>query len=108
MNARVVRWCALLLLCLGSARHTPRLPEAGGRTFSLGQPLLWHWQVALGAGGYFEASASDVLVRATAGASRALLNPVTKLAEVGLEAYVGARGGQADGTRVHEEARQLF
>src|SRR5206468_6770942 len=78
--------------------QAPRPPEAGGRTGSLGQPLLWHWQLALGAGVYFDtAAAPNVMVRAAAGAYHPLLNPVTKLAEVGAEVYVGARGKKGDG-----------
>ena len=101
------RGCALLLGCLtaglafGSARdataQTTRPPEAGGRTVSLGQPLLWHWQAGLAAGAYFEGTSNDVTVRAEGGVYHAALNPVTKLAEFGMEAYVGARGSKADG-----------
>lgn len=67
---------------------------------SLGQPLRWHWQLGLGAGAYLDGSSRDLMIRGLAGGYRASLNPVTKLAEFGFEAYVGARGHQADlGTR---------
>ena len=101
-------WCALLVagawtaaVSFGSARDASaqlsRPPDAGGRTASLGQPLLWHWQATLGTGLYLGDGSGDVMVRAVAGTYYAPLNPVTKLAELGVEAYVGARGNKADG-----------
>jgi len=109
MFARPADWRALLGLGMwtaglfpgtaGDARaQTPRPPDAGGRTGSLGQPLLWHWQLALGTGVYFDtAVAPNVMVRVAAGAYHPLLNPVTKLAEIGTEVYLGARGKKGDG-----------
>ena len=108
MSARAAAWCALLGLGMwtagllpGSAGYasaqTPRPPDAGGRTGSLGQPLRWHWQLTLGSGVYFDSSATNVMVRVAAGTYHPLLNPVTKLAEVGMEAYLGARGNKGDG-----------
>jgi hypothetical protein len=106
--ARTSVWYALLILgattvgfSLGSARNasaqTPRAPDAGGRTASLGQPLRWRWQAGVGAGAYLEGPANDLMVRAEGGVYHAPLNPVTKLAEFGFEAYLGARGNKADG-----------
>ena len=101
MTARALRWCALLVLSPGPApdasAQTPRPPEVGGRTGSLGQPLLWHWQFALSTGAYLDGSSANVMVRAAAGTYHAALNPVTKLAEFGVETYIGARGNTADG-----------
>jgi len=108
MSGRASSWCALLVLgastagvsagLAGPARaQTPRAPDAGGRVASLGQPLRWRWQAGLGVGGYFAGTANDLMVRAEAGVYHAPLNPVTKLAEFGVEAYVGARGNQGDG-----------
>jgi phosphatidylserine/phosphatidylglycerophosphate/cardiolipin synthase-like enzyme len=101
------RRCVLLLGCLtvglapGSARdgsaQTPRAPDAGGRTVSLGQPLRWHWQAGLAAGTYFEGPSNDLIARAEAGVYHAPLNPVTKLLELGMEAYAGVLGSKADG-----------
>jgi hypothetical protein len=72
----------------------------GGRVFSLGQPPLLHWQFGIAAGAYQRGQANDVLVRGTTGVYYAPLNPVAKLAELGLETYFGARGSRADaGTR---------
>lgn len=73
-----------------------RDPEAGGRTVSLGQPLLWHWQLGLGGGAYLGGTSNDLMIRAWGGGYRASMNPVTKLVEFGLEGYVGARGNKAD------------
>jgi phosphatidylserine/phosphatidylglycerophosphate/cardiolipin synthase-like enzyme len=85
----------------GSARkanaQTPRAPDAGGRTASLGQPLRWRWQGGIGAGAYFAGLSNDLVLRAEGGVYHAPLNPVTKLVEFGAEAYVGARGRKADG-----------
>ncbi len=76
-------------------------PEAGGRTMSLGQPPLWRWQAGAGAGAWFEDPPTTAMVRAQAGVLRALLNPVTGLAELSLEGYVGTRGERAEaGARV--------
>lgn len=77
-----------------------RGPDVGGRTASLGQPLRWHWQLGLGAGAYLDGTSRDLMMRGVAGGYRASLNPVTKLAEFGFEAYLGARDHKADvGTR---------
>ena len=108
MPARASRRYALLGLGawvvglpLGSARNasaqTARAPEAGGRTASLGQPPRWRWQAGLSAGAFFPHSPADLIVRAQGGLYHAPLNPVTKLAELGLEAYIGARGSHMDG-----------
>lgn len=108
MRARTSVRYALLFLGVstagfspGSARHaaaqTPRAPDAGGRTASLGQPLRWHWQGGVGAGAYREGLSNDLILRAEGGVYHAPLNPVTKLVEFGAEAYVGARGRNADG-----------
>lgn len=63
---------------------------------SLGQPPLWHWQAGIGTGG-FRQGGSDLMVRAELGAYHPPLNPITNLAELGVEAYIGARGSRADG-----------
>src|SRR5438128_6678097 len=108
MFPRPADWRALLGLAMwtaallpgptgGARAQTPRPPEAGGRTGSLGQPLLWHWQFALSTGAYLDGSSANVMVRAAAGTYHAALNPVTKLAEFGVETYIGARGNTADG-----------
>src|SRR6266699_995885 len=101
MFARPADWRALLGLGMwtaglfpgsagGARAQTPRPPEAGGRTGSLGQPLLWHWQLALGTGVYFDSAvAPNVMVRVAAAAYHPLLNPVTKLAEMLTEVYLG-------------------
>ena len=72
-------------------------PETGGRTASLGQPPRWYGQVGFGAGAYLNGPSTDVMVRAAGGVYHPLLNPVMKLAELGMEAYIGARGRTADG-----------
>ena len=108
MPTRSCRWFALLVLGVstaglpsGSARaasaQSPRAVEVGGRTYSLGQPPRWHWQFGVGAGAYRGGPSTDLVVRATGGGYHAALNPVTKLVEFGMEAYVGARGNEADG-----------
>ena len=81
----------------GARAQTVRAPEVGGRTVSLGQPLLWHWQLGLGGGAYLDGTSKDLMIRAWGGGYRASMNPVTKLVEFGLEGYVGARGSKADG-----------
>ena len=102
------RCCALLVLTfwtgalpLGSARiasaQTPRAPEFGGRTVSLGQPLRWHWQAGLAAGPDFYGPGTDYMARAVGGVYHAPLNPIIGLVELGMEAYVGAHGRKADG-----------
>ena len=108
MSVRASRWCALLVAgawvagfsagAVAEAR-AQRAPagEAGGRTASLGQPRLWRWEVGLGAGAFLAGPSNDLMVRATGGGYHPSLNPVTKLAELGLEAYLGARGTKADG-----------
>lgn len=73
-----------------------RAPTVGGRVVSLGQPPLRHWQFGVSAGAYLRGPATDVIVRAGGGVYYAPLNPVAKLAELGLEAYVGARGDRGD------------
>ncbi|HEV8380858.1 MAG TPA: hypothetical protein VGQ29_04695 [Gemmatimonadales bacterium] len=85
-----------LLLGQAARAQSVRAPEVGGRTVSLGQPLRWHWQLGLGGGAYLGRASDDLLIRGWAGGYRAPLNPVTKLAEFGLEGYFGARGNQAD------------
>ena len=80
----------------GARAQAIRLPEVGGRTVSLGQPLLWHWQLGLGGGAYLGGTSKDLMIRAWGGGYRASMNPVTKLVEFGLEGYVGARGSKAD------------
>ncbi len=90
---------AVLLSCgaaAGARAQTVRAPEVGGRTVSLGQPLLWHWQLGLGGGAYLGGASQDLMIRAWGGGYRASMNPVTKLVEFGLEGYVGARGSKAD------------
>lgn len=79
-----------------SAQTSPA-PSAGGRTVSLGQPIRWHWQVGLGTGVYLAGPSTDLMVRAAGGAYYAPLNPITKLSEIGMEVYLGARGNKADG-----------
>jgi hypothetical protein len=79
-----------------SAQET-RPPEAGGHTNSLGQPQRWHWQAGLGAGANFAGPSTDLMLRAVAGGYHSTLNPVTKLAELGMEAYGGVRGRNIDG-----------
>ena len=70
--------------------------DAGGRIFSLGQPPLRHWQIGLGAGAYLRGNSNDVLVRGSGGVYYAPFNPVAKIAELGFETYLGARGNRAD------------
>jgi hypothetical protein len=79
-----------------SAQTSPA-PSAGGRSVSLGQPIRWHWQVGLGTGVYLAGPSTDLMVRAAGGAYYAPLNPITKLSEIGMEVYLGARGNKADG-----------
>ncbi len=79
-----------------SAQSSPA-PSAGGRTVSLGQPIRWHWQIGIGTGAYLAGPSTDLMVRAFGGAYFAPLNPITKLAEIGMETYLGARGNQGDG-----------
>lgn len=81
----------------GASAQTPRAAEVGGRTVSLGQPPRWHWQIGLGAGAYLAGSTNDLMLRATGGGYHSSLNPVTKLAEFGVESYFGVRGNTADG-----------
>jgi len=80
----------------GARAQTVRTPEVGGWTASLGQPLLWHWQLGLGGGAYLGGTSKDLMIRAWGGGYRASMNPVTKLVEFGLEGYVGARGSKAE------------
>jgi hypothetical protein len=91
---------AAVLLSSGAAAaaraQSVRAPEVGGRTASLGQPLRWHWQLGLGAGAYLGGTSNDLMLRGWGGGYRASLNPVTKLVEFGLEAYIGARGNKPD------------
>ncbi len=72
-------------------------PSVGGRTASLGQPIRWHWQIGLGTGLYLVGPSNNLMVRAAGGAYYSPLNPITKVSEIGMEAYVGARGSKADG-----------
>lgn len=105
--ARCTAWVLVVtnfLLGVVSAAETraqgERAPEVGGLTASLGQPPQWHWQFGVGAGAYLSGNSTDLMARAVGGGYRASLNPVTKLVEFGLEAYVGARGHDGDlGTR---------
>lgn len=108
MAPRVSRWFARLVLGIstaawlfgpapGASAQSALAAEVGGRTASLGQPLRWHWQFGVGAGAYLNGASRDPILRATGGGYRATLNPVTKLAEFGLEAYLGARGNNGDG-----------
>jgi hypothetical protein len=87
----------------GARAQAIRAPDVGGYTASLGQPLLWHWQLGLGGGAYLGGTSNDLMIRAWGGGYRASMNPVTKLVEFGLEGYVGARGSKADAG-----ARALF
>ena len=87
---------ALLIAALLFGQGT----RAQTRTASLGQPRRWHWQLGLGAGGDFSGTSNNLMIRAVGGGYRASLNPVTKLAEFGVEGYVGVRGNRVDaGTR---------
>ncbi len=79
-----------------ASAQIPRAPELGGRTASLGQPRLWHWQAGLSAGPSFEGPSTDLLMRAVGGVYHAPLNPIIGLAELGMEAYVGSRGRRGD------------
>ncbi|HET9707898.1 MAG TPA: hypothetical protein VFP39_06320, partial [Gemmatimonadales bacterium] len=75
----------------------PTDPRVGGRTASLGQPIRWHWQIGFGTGFYLAGPSNNLMVRAAGGTYYAPLNPITKLAEIGMETYVGARGSKVDG-----------
>ena len=77
--------------------QVPVSPGAGGRTASLGQPVLWRWQAGVSAGAWLVGPSDDVLARAQVGALRLLLNPVTGMAEVSAEAWGGVRRGQPEG-----------
>ena len=80
--------------------------RAQTRTASLGQPRRWHWQLGLGAGADFSGTSNNLMIRAVGGGYRASLNPVTKLAEFGVEGYVGVRGNRVDaGTRAFTISR---
>jgi len=105
---RAVRWYALLSLgawgvglSLLTARaacgQALRTPDGGGRIASLGQPLRFRWQAGLSAGAFFAHSPADLILRAQGGVYHAPLNPVAKVAELGMEAYFGARGSRVDG-----------
>jgi hypothetical protein len=80
-----------------AAAQSSPAPSAGGRTVSLGQPIRWHWRIGFGTGAYLAGSSTDLMVRAAGGAYYAPLNPITKLSELGIEAYLGARGNKGDG-----------
>ncbi|MFL5519624.1 MAG: hypothetical protein ACJ8B6_01715 [Gemmatimonadales bacterium] len=82
---------------LRAAAQWDRSPSDGGFTASLGQPRRWHWQAGLGAGAWFEGPDTELLLRASAGTYRDLLNPVTGIAQIGAEAFAGMRGVQFDG-----------
>ena len=109
VSARAARrLCELLALTSatagflsGSARdasaQSPTDPSVGGRTASLGQPIRWHWQLGIGTGLYLAGPSNNLMVRAAGGTYYAPLNPITKLAEIGVETYVGARGSKVDG-----------
>ncbi len=109
MVARASRFGSVLLVTVawtvglppGSTQdanaQSPPAPSAGGRTASLGQPIRWHWQIGFGTGAYLAGPSSSLMVRTAGGAYFAPLNPITKVAEIGFEAYLGARGNQADG-----------
>ena len=108
MPARAVRWYALLSLGAWVVGLSPlttraacaqalRTPDGGGRTASLGQPRRFRWQAGLSAGAFFAHSPADLIVRAQGGVYHAPLNPVAKVAELGMEAYFGARGSRVDG-----------
>ena len=108
MPARAVRWYALLSLGAWVVGLSPlttraacaqalRTPDGGGRTASLGQPRRFRWQAGLSAGAFFAHSPADLIVRAQGGVYHAPLNPVAKVAELGMEAYIGARGSRVDG-----------
>lgn len=84
------------LPCVSQVGAQTRNADAGGRTFSLGQPPHRHWQLGVGAGAYLHGDTNDVLVRASGGVYSAALNPVAKLVELGFETYLGARGNRAD------------
>jgi hypothetical protein len=102
------RLCELLALTIATAgflsgsapdanAQSPTDPRVGGRTASLGQPIRWHWQIGFGTGLYLAGPSNNLMVRTAAGAYYAPLNPITKLAEIGMEGYVGARGSKIDG-----------
>ena len=92
--------CAALLYAIPGqvAAQLERLPEQGGRITSLGQPPTLHWHGGLGAGFTLqERATSQPAFQLYLGATHALLNPVAGLANIGLEAYVGARAAGVDG-----------
>lgn len=96
---RASRWLLLVAVCslaLTRGVGAQRSADAGGRTFSLGQPPIRHWQLGVAAGAYLHGNRSDVVVRAHGGVYYSPLNPVAKLAELGLEPYLGARGDRMD------------
>lgn len=109
MIARASRFGSVLLVTAtwiaglppGSTRNanaqSSPAPSASGRTVSLGQPIRWHWQIGFGTGVYLAGPSTDLMVRAAGGAYYAPLNPITKLSEIGMEAYLGARGNKGDG-----------
>jgi hypothetical protein len=74
-----------------------RPPGDGGFISSLGQPKRWHWNAGLAAGAWFEGPGTELLIRASAGTYRDLINPVTGMVQLGLEGFVGARNDQLDG-----------
>src|SRR5688572_27038381 len=78
---RLVVGCFILLAATTATNaQSVRLPEAGGRTASLGQPFRWHWQGGVGAGLVHAPSA--LLLRAHVGVAYDLFNPVAGLGSI--------------------------
>jgi len=98
------QWTPVLFGCLlglilphDVAAQWARPPRDGGFVESLGQPHHWHWHAGPSAGAWFEDPGTSLLLRASGGAYRDLVNPVTGMVQVGFEGFVGARDDRLDG-----------
>ncbi len=95
----VAIFITVVLLCAprsGSAQWA-RPPSDGGFVASVGQPPRWHWGVGFSAGGWFEGPGSELMLRAGVGTYHDLFNPVTGLAQIGAEGFIGLRDTRLDG-----------
>ncbi len=89
--------CAVLAIPFGRGGAQLRAPVDGGRTVSIGLPRSWSWTAGAATGSLTGGGDSPDVAQARIGAFHAIGNPVVGVLGLQVEAYAGARSGEADG-----------
>lgn len=87
----------LFVFTLDGSAQTELPPEKGGFTKSMGMPSKIRKTVGMEVLGYRPQTVSDIGALANFGLMRYLGHPVVGTAGIGLEGYLGVRGGDFDG-----------